>query len=116
VAWQVRVNWNAIQLDETYLFPQTLLTGSVSWFSIMPIDVIKSRIQADISAKPLGFASVAKSLYKEFGFKGYFRGVYVVVVRGFIVNAVTLCVWSRCLRYFEGRRISPNLMKLDEAS
>ena len=64
----------------------------------MPFDVIKSKIQADMNEK----FSVKKMFMKIFnsdGLKGLFKGTSSVVIRGFIVNSVTLCIYIQTLHF-----------------
>lgn len=84
------------------------LAGVVTWVSIFPLDVIKTRVQAQVlgpstiavvtgessplirSAAPkrLGAIEVARDAYREGGLRVFFRGLGVCSVRAFIVNAV----------------------------
>lgn len=89
------------------------LAGIVTWASIFPLDVIKTRVQAQAHvtsqmadaaatqegrplldsggpkpAKRMGAIEVAREAYKEGGMRVFFRGLAVCSVRAFIVNAV----------------------------
>lgn len=84
------------------------LAGIVTWASIFPLDVIKTRVQAQVNnastiavvtgeSSPLlsstvpkrsGAIEVARDAYKEGGLRIFFRGLAVCSVRAFIVNAV----------------------------
>lgn len=83
------------------------LAGVVTWVSIFPLDVIKTRVQAQVyrpgtravvigermplvgvSGKRLGAVEIAKETYREGGVRVFFRGLTVCSVRAFIVNAV----------------------------
>ena len=79
------------------------LAGSISWFSIMPFDVVKSRMQSDISGSKKGFTNIFKSLNSEYGFRGYFKGLSPVLIRGFLVNAITFSVHQRTLEFLNTR-------------
>lgn len=81
------------------------LAGSISWFSIMPFDVVKSRMQADISSQNQSISQIFKSLKAEYGLRGYFKGLSPVLIRGFLVNAITFCVHQRSLEFFNNRHI-----------
>lgn len=71
------------------------IAGVISWASIYPLDVIKTRIQAEQSID-LGSDevirksawAVAKDAYRQEGAGIFFRGLGVCSVRAFIVNAV----------------------------
>ena len=70
------------------------IAGVISWASIYPLDVIKTRIQAEQS---IDLASdkvirkstwaVAKDAYRQEGAGIFFRGLGVCSIRAFIVNA-----------------------------
>ena len=80
--------------------------GVVTWASIFPLDVIKTRLQSPDqpiaetyrpAQQPLlrhskqitaGSSGVARQIYREEGFHGFFRGLGVCSVRAFVVNAV----------------------------
>lgn len=84
------------------------LAGIVTWASIFPLDVIKTRVQAQVlgagtiavvtgesspllrspAPKRLGAIEVARDAYREGGLRVFFRGLAVCSVRAFIVNAV----------------------------
>lgn len=84
------------------------VAGIVTWASIFPLDVIKTRVQAQVrgsapstaegspllrtpdtaSTKRLGAIEIARETYREGGLKVFFRGLAVCSVRAFIVNAV----------------------------
>ena len=77
------------------------VAGSLTWFSIIPFDVIKSRFQADFSGEYTGFLHCAKELYKEGGVRIFYTGCLVICLRAFPVNAVTFLVYSQTLKYLE---------------
>lgn len=86
------------------------LAGIVTWASIFPLDVIKTRVQTqvltpetapllggeglEVKAKRLGAWQVAKETYREGGARVFFRGLGVCSVRAFIVNAVQWAVYE----------------------
>ncbi|KAI5460248.1 mitochondrial carrier domain-containing protein [Mariannaea sp. PMI_226] len=87
------------------------LAGVVTWASIFPLDVVKTRVQAqpwnrqpdsspllggDINRpeKRFGALKVAQDAYREGGFRVFFRGLTVCSVRAFIVNAVQWTVYE----------------------
>lgn len=75
--------------------------GTLTWFSIMPFDVIKSRYQADISKEYRGIIDCAVKSYREEGLTVFYRGCLVTCLRAFPVNAVTFLVYSNTLQYLE---------------
>ncbi|KAI1371929.1 solute carrier family 25 member 45 [Hypoxylon crocopeplum] len=95
------------------------LAGVVTWASIFPLDVIKTRVQTqtfDATRTPLlgsplstqrrlGAIEVARDAYKEGGTRVFFRGLTVCSVRAFIVNAVQWAVYEWImLELGQGRR------------
>lgn len=85
------------------------LAGIVTWASVFPLDVIKTRVQTQVledtaegsplltgrqSDRRLGALDVAREAYREGGMKVFFRGLTVCSVRAFIVNAVQWAVYE----------------------
>ncbi|KAI8306055.1 hypothetical protein K4K61_004824 [Colletotrichum sp. SAR11_59] len=98
------------------------LAGIVTWASIFPLDVIKTRVQTQAFEKPAeaapllptqgseptkraGAMQVAREAYREGGMKVFFRGLTICSVRAFIVNAVQWAVYEWAMYEMgEGRR------------
>ncbi|XP_046372685.2 solute carrier family 25 member 45-like [Haliotis rufescens] len=77
------------------------ISGIVSWLCILPFDVVKSRLQSDPERKLYrGLWDCAMKSYKAGGGKIFFKGALVMSMRAFPVNAVTLMVYSECLKLF----------------
>jgi len=73
------------------------MKGIISWLSIIPLDVVKSRMQANIQEN-LNFVKFFQLIYKESGFRGYFKGAVPMLIRGFLVSSVTFSVYFQTLR------------------
>ncbi|KAK3597843.1 hypothetical protein CHS0354_029414 [Potamilus streckersoni] len=84
------------------------VAGSVTWFSILPVDVIKSRYQADCNGEYKGFLDCAYKCYQEGGIRIFYRGCLVTCARAFLVNAVTFLAYSQTLKYLETKRVHKN--------
>lgn len=83
------------------------LAGVVTWASIFPLDVIKTRVQTQIfqgvESTPLiraeaasegpriGALGMAQRMYKNEGTSVFFRGLLVCSIRAFVVNAAQVC-------------------------
>lgn len=99
------------------------IAGIATWVSIFPLDVIKTRVQAQVAAnglaatppstgerthllgnaeaartKRLGAIEIAREAYRECGLKVFFRGLTVCSVRAFIVNAVQWATYEWIMR------------------
>lgn len=79
------------------------LAGTISWFSVMPFDVIKSRLQADVERKYRGFAHCALQAVRQEGLSVLYRGTFVTCFRGFPVNAATFLVYTKVLKYLNSQ-------------
>lgn len=97
------------------------LAGVVTWASIFPLDVVKTRVQTQteprkphIERSPLlqaeeptlGRAArdrlstwgIAKQAYETEGMRVFFRGLGICSVRAFVVNAVQWAVYEWMMR------------------
>jgi solute carrier family 25 carnitine/acylcarnitine transporter 20/29 len=77
------------------------LSAQIFWITSYPSDVVKQRIMTD----PLGpdrrfprWRDAAKAVYKESGFKGYWRGFVPCFLRAFPANAVALVAFEGVMR------------------
>jgi len=75
--------------------------GSLCWMSIMPLDVAKSRYQADLKKEFKGCLDCALKSYREEGITVFYRGALVTCIRAFPVNAVSFVVYSQSMKYLE---------------
>lgn len=105
------------------------LAGVVTWMSIFPLDVIKTRVQAQVygsgtravvtgertpligvSGKRMGAVEIAKEAYREGGMRVFFRGLMICSIRAFIVNAVQWAVYEWImLELGQGRKQRENV-------
>lgn len=81
------------------------IAGVVTWTSVFPLDVIKTRLQAGtietsqdrpllpsrIHTRDASSIKVAREVYQTEGLKAFYRGLGVCSFRAFIVNAVQVC-------------------------
>ncbi|RGP71828.1 hypothetical protein FLONG3_6942 [Fusarium longipes] len=98
------------------------LAGVVTWASVFPLDVIKTRVQAQTLGGPVetlpllqqngssrtsraGALQIAREAYQEGGPRIFFRGLTVCSIRAFIVNAVQWAVYEwAMLEFGHGRK------------
>ncbi|KAG7129098.1 Solute carrier family 25 member 45 like protein [Verticillium longisporum] len=95
------------------------LAGVVTWASVFPLDVIKTRVQTQRafggeaetarllgegrtpeapSQAQQGAVQMAKAAYREEGLRVFLRGLTVCSVRAFVVNAVQWAVYEWVMR------------------
>lgn len=82
------------------------LAGVLSWTLIIPFDVAKSRVQADVKGtvyKGL-WDCLRKSILEE-GPTVLFRGYTAVATRAFLVNSITLLVYVELLKLFSAKSV-----------
>ncbi|XP_071512800.1 solute carrier family 25 member 45-like isoform X1 [Panulirus ornatus] len=75
------------------------MAGVISWASILPLDVVKSRIQADCSTNPQYKGSwdcFVKSYYAD-GLQVFTRGFWMMSLRAFPTNGAIFLGYVTCL-------------------
>ncbi|PWY88416.1 mitochondrial carrier protein [Aspergillus heteromorphus CBS 117.55] len=92
------------------------IAGIVTWASVFPLDMIKTRLQAETiemspESRPLmqtsrkthaqGSFRIAREVYLNEGFKAFYRGLGVCSVRAFIVNAVQWAAYEWLMKYLQ---------------
>jgi solute carrier family 25 carnitine/acylcarnitine transporter 20/29 len=96
------------------------LAGVVTWASIFPLDVIKTRVQTqmmrpglaregeqgsllhpEVQRTQLSSLQIARQAYQQEGVSVFFRGLGICSVRAFIVNAVQWAVYEWMLRLLQ---------------
>ncbi|KAK3305561.1 mitochondrial carrier domain-containing protein [Chaetomium strumarium] len=113
------------------------LAGIITWASIFPLDVIKTKVQAQLldrgavlsgdgerapliggdakMGRRLGAWEVAKETYRKGGIRPFFRGLTVCSVRAFIVNAVQWAVYEWIMLELGQGRKRQDTVQLDFA-
>jgi solute carrier family 25 carnitine/acylcarnitine transporter 20/29 len=69
-------------------------TGCASWSFVYPFDVVKSKIQSDVSGKYKSVSNVVKSHYKREGVRGFYKGWTAAVYRAFPTHATVLGIYQ----------------------
>jgi solute carrier family 25 carnitine/acylcarnitine transporter 20/29 len=96
------------------------LAGVVTWASVFPLDVVKTRVQTQEMYPPahaagerevllrqgrrntrLNTFEVAREAYRLEGTRVFFRGLGICSVRAFIVNAVQWAVYEWMMRLLQ---------------
>lgn len=74
--------------------------GVCCWSLIIPFDVIKSLMQADITHRKYnGMVDCTIKIYKMRGIRVFWTGLTVTCIRAFPVNAMTFLIYSKCLSF-----------------
>jgi len=63
--------------------------GMISWLSLYPIDVVKSRFQAEDSSKYKSTWDCAMKSYRADGWRVFTQGMVSTLLRAFPTNAIT---------------------------
>ncbi|KAJ3330043.1 hypothetical protein HDU76_006539 [Blyttiomyces sp. JEL0837] len=85
------------------------LAGIVGWLSTYPIDVVKTRIQSDLTGKPMGLFNTLMHVYRTEGSKALFSGLGATAIRAFPTNAATFyaVTWVKSALDPKPRRMRP---------
>uniref|UniRef100_A0A8D0V5M9 Mitochondrial basic amino acids transporter n=1 Tax=Sus scrofa TaxID=9823 RepID=A0A8D0V5M9_PIG len=96
------------------LVPKLLLAGGtsgiMSWLSTYPVDVVKSRLQADgLRGAPRyqGILDCVRQSYRAEGWRVFTRGLASTLLRAFPVNAATFATVTVVLTYARGEEPRP---------
>lgn len=72
--------------------------GTASWLISYPIDVVKSRLQADVDKKYNGAMDCFRKSVQAEGYSCLFRGINSTIIRAFPTNAATFAVVTWTIR------------------
>jgi len=108
------------------------LAGVVTWASIFPLDVIKTRVQTqvlsdsttapllgsaaaveNVERKRLGAVATARNAYRSEGPGVFFRGLTVCSIRAFVVNAAQWAVYEWIMRELDPPRGRPQQVEME---
>ena len=81
------------------------MAGICAWVVTYPIDVMKSKIQADMKNQYKGFADCCIQSYRINGMRAFTTGFCSTVLRAFPTNAATFATVSLVLRYMKNGEI-----------
>lgn len=99
-----------------YLFMAGGVAGVISWILTVPMDVIKSRLQADGMVdkhRYTGITDCFKQSYKEEGVAFLTRGMCSTLLRAFFINAACFFVVSWTLKMFDRRTVQMEIPEDD---
>lgn len=84
------------------------LAGVCSWILTLPMDVVKTRLQADATAKMSRYAGIVdcvKQSYRAEGLSFLTHGMSSTLIRAFLMNSVCFYVVAYTMRVFDENRI-----------
>ena len=68
-------------------------SGSIMWTLIFPLDVIKTKVQAN-RGSPIPVSSIVKSHLQAEGVRGFYKGLSAAVLRSFPAHGIVLATYS----------------------
>lgn len=95
------------------------LAGTVSWVISYPLDVIKSRIQAETGGRYSGALDCLRKSVKTEGYTCLYRGLNSTILRAFPTNAATFAVVTWTFRIFgeePNERAAPRVARGEESA
>lgn len=91
------------------------LAGIVTWASVFPLDVLKTRVQTQAEGRPRrGALQLARQIHAGEGASAFFRGLGVCSARAFVVNAVQWTIYEATIRELGGVYKSSELTDAEE--
>lgn len=79
------------------------LAGVASWITCYPLDVVKTRLQAQTPSSSLKYNGIVDCIRKSVKQDGYgvlWRGLGTAVARAFVVNGAVFAAYETSLRFF----------------
>ncbi|XP_012658920.1 mitochondrial basic amino acids transporter isoform X1 [Otolemur garnettii] len=114
LAYDVLTRSLGCEPGDRLLVPKLLLAGGTagiaSWLSTYPVDVVKSRLQADgLRGAPCyrGIVDCMRQSYQAEGWRVFTRGLASTLLRAFPVNAATFATVTVVLTYARGEEARP---------
>ncbi|CAN6668264.1 mitochondrial glycine transporter Ymc1p [Trichomonascus vanleenenianus] len=76
------------------------LSATVFWVFAYPADVVKQRIMTDNMHNPQynSWAQAVKGVYRQYGYRGFFKGFVPSILRSFPANAAALAAFEAVMR------------------
>ena len=71
----------------------------LNWILTLPIDFVKTKMISDTLNDYRHFDGTLDCIvktYNNFGIKGFYTGLSVVLIRAFMVNGVVLATFEKC--------------------
>ena len=78
------------------------------WTFAMPTDNIKSRIQGAPLQAPVSMSGAARTIYREAGLRGFYRGFGVCMLRAWPTNAAATFMYEGLMRLLGAEKVCKN--------
>ena len=75
------------------------------WTFAMPADNIKSRIQGAPLQAPVSMSGAARTIYREAGLRGFYRGFGVCMLRAWPTNAAATFMYEGLMRLLGAEKV-----------
>lgn len=88
------------------------LAGVASWICCYPLDVVKTRLQAQLPSSPVQYNGIVDCFSKSVRREGYgvlFRGLGTAVGRAFVVNGAVFTAYESALRFLSNNNNQANI-------
>lgn len=76
------------------------ISGINAWWPTYPFDVVKSRIQTDVTQQYSGMIDCFRKSYRGEGVRVFYRGLLPTLMRAIPTNAATLTTYTLIMRYW----------------
>ena len=96
-SYRVKMNNFEIPIYRIFLFGG--IAGMLNWILTLPIDFVKTKMISDTLNDYRHFDGTLDCIvktYNNFGIKGFYTGLSVVLIRAFMVNGVVLATFEKC--------------------
>lgn len=105
IACHLKTNFSSTKRSVRILYEGIAggLSGVITWFLALPIDVIKSRYMLDCQninqRKYSGIVDCIQKTYSYHGLAVFYRGLSVAMIRAFPVNLLCFVTYEQTLRF-----------------
>lgn len=89
-------------------------SGITNWMVCLPMDAVKTRQQAAADGVKISWGAAARSIARESGLRGFYRGAVPIFARAFPANAACFAAKEGAMKFFN--KLSPPPVKTAAAA